>query len=264
MRRNFSVVRLGRGHDPGTMRRMGRGAMILAFAVSAWSLACGGAPPPPPMAPDDHAPAETVPVNAAQRKPKPIPIAPAVFLVDPGLSDVKRSELKADGSISCDGKLKASIKGADVVDGDGKVLLTLHDDDHFESTNGVEGTRFDGDVLVVGDKARLSIDDKGVVTATTGGEKTLIGHFETPPKEKRSALFAVQAAMSVMPDVQKMAEDAAKELEANEKEQAAKEQAAAKPAKPAGHKAPTTKASGGKATPNKKKKKSAKPAKEAP
>lgn len=242
---------------------MGRPATILAVAVCALSWACGGAPPEPPMTPASIAPAETVPVNAAQRKPKSIPIAPAVFLMDPGFSDVKRSELKADGTITCDGKLKSRIHGAEVQDSDGKVLLTLHDDDHFESTTGAEGTRFDGDVLVVGDKARLSIDDKGVVTATAGAEKTLIGHFESPPKEKRSALFAVQAAMSVMPDVQKMAEDAAKELEASEKEQAAKEQAAAKPAKP-GHKAPTTKASGGKATPNKKKKKSGKPAKDPP
>jgi len=154
---------------------------------------------PPPPSNESDAPAAPAADTAANAGPAGGVIKLAAMKLTPikkGSKD-KPVELKADGSVTIDGKPAATIKGDSVDSSGGTSMLTVGIDGSLVG-NGVQpGYKFEGDELVNENGTKLSVDDEGTVSMTKDGKSEPIVKAEGGAASKRAALVATVLWMTV-------------------------------------------------------------------
>jgi hypothetical protein len=104
-------------------------------------------------------------------------------------ANAKAVELKADGTITVDGKPAAKIKGDQVDSIGGTSMLTVGVDGSLVG-NGVQpGYKFDGDDVTTDSGAKLSVGDDGTITMNKDGKSDVVGKAEGGGSAKRAALI---------------------------------------------------------------------------
>lgn len=148
-----------------------------------------------------------------------------------GTGKVSAIEVKADGTVTVDGKTAAKIAGDQVQDATGATVVTVSVDGSLVGSAFKTGLyKFQGDDLAVESGAKVAIGDDGTVTVTKDGKDEPMGKFEgANATSKRAAL--VVFAMLVSPK-----EDTTKKAADPKGAAAAKKAEPAKPAEKAGGK----------------------------
>lgn len=155
---------------------------------------------PPPPANESDAPAAPATDTAAKNAG---PAGGVIKLAAMKLTPVKKGskdkpvELKADGSVTIDGKPAATIKGDSVDSSGGTSMLTVGIDGSLVG-NGVQpGYKFEGDELVNENGTKLSVDDEGTISVTKDGKSEPLVKAEGGAASKRAALVATVLWMTV-------------------------------------------------------------------
>jgi hypothetical protein len=186
---------------------------LSAVAVLAVLQACGGEPKPahspePTLTSDSSqadmpaAPADKASEPATEDKPGAdaqsgiIKVAAMKLVPAKKGKDDKAVELKADGTITVDGKPFAKVAGdqVDALDGGG-TLVTVGIDGSLVGQAVKPGFKFDGDDLVTDTGAKLSIGDDGTLTSTKDDKAETLGKLEGGEQAKRAALIVAVLTM---------------------------------------------------------------------
>jgi len=204
------------------MRNLRLLAILPMLAPFALAYACGGETPTPesPVKPPEtaipsvtasappSASAAVTPSATATEPPKPVepPFAITVvnvkFAPDKGAKNVKAMEIKDDGSVSVDGKVKVKFVKDEIQDGEGKALGKLSKDGAFSMGEKSYGKFDDKDVLTLDGGGTIAIGDDGTVKITEKdgkASKTLLGKFDKlDAKGKRAAILIAVATLEAL------------------------------------------------------------------
>lgn len=187
-----------------------------ALALSLAAAACGDSKPA--KSPESNAgitetsakedmppPKEETSAPAAETAPKAEPAGAAggvitvaamkLTAVKPTKTD-KPVELKADGTVTIDGKPTAKIKGDQVDSTGGTSMVTVGVDGSLVGNGVKPGFKFEGDDLV-GDGVKLSVGDDGTITSTKDGKSEPVVKVEGGAAAKRAALIVAVLYLSV-------------------------------------------------------------------
>lgn len=187
--------------------------LLLTFVlVTSVLVACGGDPkgahspesgsgitetsakedmPPPPSSPSKEDPKDSAPTSA---KPEPAAAGGVIKVAAIKLTPAKKGahdkavELKADGTITVDGKPAAKIKGDEVDSIEGTSMLTVGVDGSLVGNGVKPGYKFEGDDVVLESGSKLSVGEDGSVTLTRDGKPEVVGKAEGGGSAKRAAL----------------------------------------------------------------------------
>lgn len=154
--------------------------------------------PPPP------ATETTAPAPAADTKASGAGAAGGMIkVVAMKLTSAKKSktdkavELKADGTVTVDGKPAAKVKGDQVDSIEGTSMLTVGVDGSLVGNGVKPGFKFEGDELASDSGIKLTVGDDGAITATKDGKSEVIGKAEGGASAKRAALIATVLWMTI-------------------------------------------------------------------
>jgi len=200
---------------------MSRAKVSAAFLASllAFAVACGAKKDKPPVTPDDTAKTDTdggtdMPSTpgtddkdgggggTGDTKPPdvkpPITVAAMKFAIAKGKKGPKAIEVKADGSVTADGKPAGKLAPDHVEDAAGKTLVSVSNDGAISGDKVAPGLKFSGDDVVGDDGAKLvTIGDDGTLQMMAGKKMDTWGKFDGGGSAKKAA--AVVAVAWLMP-----------------------------------------------------------------
>lgn len=150
-------------------KRSALGGLVASTALAV--LACGGGNggAAPPVAASDSARDPAAPPRAATAKaPATTPASGTPLVLAPmqlTMAQMRGAiELKQDGTVVVEGHPVAKIVGADFVDGEGKVVLSVLPDGTLRMDGSGKSARFDAtDAVVIDDGSKLVVGDDGAV-----------------------------------------------------------------------------------------------------
>jgi len=112
----------------------------------------------------------------------------------------KAIELKADGTVTVDGKPAAKFKGDQVDSTEGTSMVTIGVDGSLVGNGVKSGLKFEGDDLTTADGNKLSVADDGTINVTTKDGKTdAVAKAEGGGGAKRAALIMLALYLSSEP-----------------------------------------------------------------
>lgn len=125
-----------------------------------------------------------------------------------GTGKVSAIEVKADGTVTVDGKAAAKIAGDQVQDATGATVVTVSVDGSLVGSAFKTGLyKFQGDDLAVESGAKVAISDDGAVTVTKDGKDEPMGKFEgANATSKRAALVVFAMLVTPKEDTSKKAD----------------------------------------------------------
>ncbi|HEY1957035.1 MAG TPA: hypothetical protein VGH28_15555 [Polyangiaceae bacterium] len=176
-------------------------AGVFAFACGGGGGASSGATTPSASAPASATATASASVATAATAPANPPlVVTAMKLVLPKSAPI---ELKDDGSIVADGKTLAKFSGAELVDADGKTLVTVAADGNVDVIGGKHAKFDDKDALAIGG-GTIHIGDDGVITLIAPGGapdkmsgKAKFTGFKPTARRAATVLFAAMASRTV-------------------------------------------------------------------
>ena len=116
-------------------------------------------------------------------------VAAMKFVPAKAAKGAKPLEVKADGTVTVDGKTVAKIAGDELQDESGVTMVTVGVDGSLVGSALKPGFKFEGDELTAEGGAKLAVDDEGTVTMTRDGKSETLGKFDGVGKAKRAALL---------------------------------------------------------------------------
>ncbi|MBX3218642.1 MAG: hypothetical protein KF850_41940 [Labilithrix sp.] len=153
--------------------------------------------PPPPAKEGDESAAPAPEGEATGAAGGVIKLAAVkITPVKKGTKD-KPVELKADGTVSVDGKPAATIKGDSVDSSGGTSMVTVGVDGSLVGNGVSPGYKFEGDELVHENGSKLSVDDEGTISLTKDGKSEPLAKTEGGAAAKRAALIATVLWLTV-------------------------------------------------------------------
>ena len=152
-----------------------------------------------PAAPAEHKDAADAPAAETPKETQSLAIKIAPMKLTPAKKG-KTFEVKADGTITADGKKVAKIAGdqIDATDGSG-TIVTVSMDGSLVGQAVKPGLKLDGDDLVSDKGAKLSVGDDGAITATKDGKSETLGKVEGAGASQAKRTAALVAGVLMAP-----------------------------------------------------------------